>query len=88
MREAHKEHCIMKLESKKLSCSERLKFLKEGRKTCNKSKHAEYTPNWQRGDLKWLTKHGHLEGATKRNSMHVLIEHTNQQRMIHTLQSK
>lgn len=45
-------------------------------------------PNRQRGDLKGLTKHGHPKEATRRNTMHVRIEHTTQKRIIQILQSE
>ena len=73
---------------KKLSKSEILNLWKERKKTRIKSRHAEYTPDWQKGDLKWLTKHGHPKIVTWINSFHVPMEHANQKRIIQTLQGK
>ena len=73
---------------KKLSKSEILNLWKERKKTRIKSRHAEYMPDWQKGDLKGLTKHGHPKIVTKINSIHVPMEHANQKRIIQTLQGK
>ena len=56
---------------------------KEGRHI--KSRHVEYTPNWQWDNLEWLTKYGHSKGVNRRSGMHVCIEHVNQKMIIWTM---